>query len=253
LKRYRWIERPIYESRKGQDAKRKVDTFCKEGAVYHDYFAEIEKDLLSELEKEERDERVIAARAEQHRLYRELVTRQEDIISVYKDSDRKTNLMYKDMWQRDNDRLKHYENMHKKYAKFIQERLDHVDTMEGFLLKDELRLEKRRMGLAMEVVAKGVMQEAVAFIKNTKKRRKLKWGGPRRGVRWDAVNHLDDEVKGMKDEHEKHINHLMKSDLSIYVPAMGKLQARKDGRTATKLSSMKYEVYIISGMGSDRA
>ena len=65
----------VYESRKGQDAKRKVDTFCKEGAVYHDYFAEIQKDLLSELEKEERDERVIAARAEQHRLYREPVTR----------------------------------------------------------------------------------------------------------------------------------------------------------------------------------
>ena len=153
--------------------------------------------------------------------------------------------MYKDMWQRDNDRLKHYENMHKKYAKFIQERLDHVDTMEGFLLKDELRLEKRRMGLAMEVVAKGVMQEAVAFIKNTKKRRKLKWGGPRRGVRWDAVNHLDDEVKGMKDEHEKHINHLMKSDLLIYVPAMDKLQARKDRD--------EYIKYIISGMGSDKA
>jgi hypothetical protein len=43
------------EKTRGQDNKRKIDTFCKLGTVY-DYFVEAEKDRLSEKAKDERDE-----------------------------------------------------------------------------------------------------------------------------------------------------------------------------------------------------
>jgi hypothetical protein len=49
----------VYAAATGRDARLKIDTFCKPGAVYHEYYAESVKDRLSDLQKEECDAGVL--------------------------------------------------------------------------------------------------------------------------------------------------------------------------------------------------
>jgi hypothetical protein len=56
----------LCDSAPNQAYVRRIDTFCKSGAIYHQYFVESEKDRLSDLQKEERDAAVMKTRQEFH-------------------------------------------------------------------------------------------------------------------------------------------------------------------------------------------
>ena len=75
----------------GRDARDKIKTFCKASGCYPAYWAEVQKDLLSDLQKDECDAGVIASKKEVDAAWQKLVdmktrqlkeAREEDIRST---------------------------------------------------------------------------------------------------------------------------------------------------------------------------
>ena len=86
------------------------------------------------------------------------------------------------MFQQGRARVESYQIREKAYEKYINGRLDHVDTMMEFMFDRMELMEKKSFALACDTVAKGVVQEATEWI-NRKNKRKLKRGGDRRSAK----------------------------------------------------------------------
>jgi hypothetical protein len=172
----------LYAAAPGRDARQKIDTFCKGGAVYHQYYAESVKDRLSDLEKEERDAAVIKSHHEVHEKYKQVIAAQKDVIRELQEGHKNAGQVYKGIFQQARARVDSYQIREKVYEKYINGRLDHVDKMEELMFDRMQLMERKSFALACDTVAKGVVQEATEWIKRSKKR-KLKQGGDRRSAK----------------------------------------------------------------------
>ena len=128
----RALER-VYAAAPSRDAKAKTTTFCKPGAVYHDYYAESQKDRLSKLQLEELDAGVLKSRHEVHEKYKEVIAAQKDVIRELQEGHKNAGQVYKGMFQQARARVESYQIREKAYEKYINGRLDHVDTMMEFM------------------------------------------------------------------------------------------------------------------------
>jgi hypothetical protein len=104
------LQSRLYEAAPNQDAKRKIDTFCKGGAVYHQHFVEAEKDWLSDLEKDERDEAIMKIRPEEfHEKYDKVIGAQRELIQELREGHRNAGQVHKGMFEQAEVRRRGYQ------------------------------------------------------------------------------------------------------------------------------------------------
>ena len=209
----------VYAAAKGRDARLKIDSFCKEGAVYHTYFAESVKDRLSDLQKEECDKGVIKSKKEVDEKYKEVFAAQKELIRELQEGHKNTGQVYKGMWQQAAARIDSYQMREKVYEKHINDRLDHVARMEELMFDDDEVMEKKRMELAYDTVAQAVADEATAFIKR-KNKRKIKRGGDRRSAKWHVTTFAWNQVKMCEKTDPGMINASLAMSIATHVALM---------------------------------
>ena len=120
----------VYAAAANRDARLKIDSFCKPGAVYHKYWLEVQKELLSKLQLEECDEGVLKSRREVTDKYKEVIAAQKELIRELQEGHKNTGQVYKGMFQQARDRIDSYQMRENAYEKHINGRLDHVARME---------------------------------------------------------------------------------------------------------------------------
>jgi len=214
----RALER-VYAAAPSRDARDKIKTFSKPSGVYTAYWAEVQKELLSKLQLEECDEGVLKSRREVTDKYKEVIAAQKELIRELQEGHKNTGQVYKGMWQQAAARIDSYQMREKVYEKHINDRLDHVARMEELMFDDEEVMEKKRMELACDTVAKAVADEATAFIKR-KNKRKLKRGGDRRSAKWHVTTFAWNQVKMCEKTDPGMINASLAMSIATHVALM---------------------------------
>jgi hypothetical protein len=210
----------VYAAAANRDARLKIDSFCKPGAVYHKYYAESVKDRLSDLQKEECDKGVIKSKKEVDEKYKEVYAAQKELIRELQEGHKNTGQVYKGMFQQARDRIDSYQMRENAYEKHINGRLDHVARMEELMFDEDEVMEKKRMELAYDTVAQAVADEATAFINKRKNKRKLKRGGDRRSAKWHVTTFAWNQVKMCETTDPGMINASLAMSIATHVAHM---------------------------------
>ena len=209
----------MYAAAANRDARLKIDSFCKPGAVYHKYWLEVQKERLSKLQLEECDEGVLKSRREVTDKYKEVIAAQKELIRELQEGHKNTGQVYKGMFQQARDRIDSYQMRENAYEKHINGRLDHVARMEELMFDEDEVMEKKRMELAYDTVAQAVADEATAFIKR-KNKRKLKRGGDRRSAKWHVTTFAWNQVKMCETTDPGMINASLAMSIATHVAHM---------------------------------
>jgi hypothetical protein len=157
--------------------------------LYHEYayLVEAKKDRLSDLEKEERDAAGCQTRNVFHEKYEAIIAGLREQVQILKDSRAKTSTQFSRPCRNKRPAGSGITRTGRRHT-------NHSSKGSSITsIRCPITILSRRGGTRGEAICScdgdgaGVVQEAVAFLKSRKKRRRCKWGGSRKSAKWDAV------------------------------------------------------------------
>ena len=186
----------VYAAAPGRDAKAKVDSFCKPSGVYTAYWAEVQKELLSDLQRDECDAGVIASRKEVDAAWQKLVDMKTRQLKEAREEDIRSTNEWRGLYEKAFATVKSFQAKEERWHAWIQYRLDTLEKFEVFADRQMEELAKAREKFCVEAITTEVLKDCAKYL--VKKRKRKKWGGDRRPTKYIALEFATKDVAGAK-------------------------------------------------------
>jgi hypothetical protein len=187
----------VYAAAAGRDAKAKVDSFCKPGGVYPAYWAEVQKELLSDLQKDECDAGVIASKKEVDAAWQKLVDMKTRQLKDARDEDIRSTNEWRGLYETAFATVKSFQAKEERWNAWIQYRLDTLEKFEVYADRQIAELNEAREKRCVQGITDVVLKDYKKYLVKTRKK-KRKWGGVRRGTKFLALEFATKDVAGAK-------------------------------------------------------